>query len=145
MFFIPFIPAIATGLSSIVATTATTSAVATGLAAVGGAGIATAAGVAAISSTATGVGALTATSLVGTAVTAIKAASAAEKLWTASALLSGGYMLGKYIQSREQQDSQEAPTEAEIQAGIEELREYFPEATDEELRELLLMFMALEQ
>lgn len=98
-----------------------------------------------------GVASLASGSAARMAVTAIRAASTAEKLWTASALLGGGYAVGKYIlQKRNEQQKEEAENqsvaeqEAEIQAAIRDLRKTFPEATDEELRKLLFMYMQLE-
>lgn len=149
-------------LYSFVTSTAVGSAVVSTATAAGGAialggGAATLAGGAAvlsgISGATAGIGAsaLTLSGSVGTAVTAIRAASTAEKVFDAASLLSMGYSLAKYVHGNDADYADyddyddDYDEEEEIKAAIVQLREDFPEATDEELRELILRFMHLQR
>ena len=121
---------------------ASSSAVITTSAAAGMTGLAT--GMAASGAAATGI--ISSGSALGSALIAIKTAAVAENLMTAGSLLSSGYMLAKYVKSNDRGNKpRQRPNDEEMEAAIEELRHEFPEATDEELRELLYEVMRLER
>lgn len=92
-----------------------------------------------------------ATKATNAVMTATKTADTMKKLVDASSLVSAGYMMGQYMEQRNQEKAQEEAArmadeqqKAQEEMALEMLRKENPTATDAELRELLELIIRMQ-